>query len=151
MIGSLCTGYAGLDAAASSVFGGGLAWVAENDRAARTLLEYRFPDVPNLGDMTRIDWAQVPPVKVLAAGIPCQGWSAAGKRKGHDDERWLWADMAEAIRVMRPRWVIVENVPGLLRKELVDGTCECDTGRRWLALLDPDGGTVCPDCGRCCG
>jgi DNA (cytosine-5)-methyltransferase 1 len=81
-IGSLCTGYGGLDMAAQAVFGGRLTWCADNDRHVSVVLRARFPQVPNLGDLTRIDWKQIDPVDILCAGFPCQDISYAGLGAG---------------------------------------------------------------------
>jgi DNA (cytosine-5)-methyltransferase 1 len=81
-LGSLCTGYGGLDMAVQAVFGGFLAWCADNDRHVRTILAARFPGVPNLGDLTELDWSRVPPVDILSAGFPCQDISYAGRGAG---------------------------------------------------------------------
>lgn len=119
-IGSLCTGYDGLDMAVQSVLGGTLAWVADNDAGAAALLAHHHPDVPNLGDITVTDWEQVQPVDVLTAGYPCQPFSAAGLRKGTADERHIWPFIADGIRVLRPRLVVLENVPNHLRLGFAD-------------------------------
>ncbi|WP_268926995.1 DNA cytosine methyltransferase [Streptacidiphilus fuscans] len=71
-IGSMCSGYGGLDLAALNVFGGQLAWHAEINPDAARILERHWPGVPNLGDLTQVDWAAVEPVDVLVAGFPCQ-------------------------------------------------------------------------------
>ena len=109
-IGSLCTGYGGLDMALD----GTTAWVSDIDKAACTLLAYRFPDVPNLGDLTEVDWLSVEPVDIITAGYPCQPFSAAGKRQGRNDARHIWPYIGRAIRVLRPRYVFLENVAGHL-------------------------------------
>ena len=70
-IGSLFSGAGGLDLAAEMVFGGRVVWQAEIDPAASKVLAHRFPDVPNLGDITEVDWAAVEPVDVLCGGFPC--------------------------------------------------------------------------------
>lgn len=113
-LGSLCSGYGGLDLAALAVFGGEPVWHAELDPDAAKVLAYRFPGVPNLGDITALDWSAVPPVDVLTAGYPCQPFSTAGQRKGEGDKRHLWPHIAEAVRVLRPRLVFLENVAGHL-------------------------------------
>lgn len=110
----MCSGYGGLDLAAESVTGGTTAWVVEYDPAPSRILAHRFPGVPNHGDLTTTDWAAVEPVDVLTAGYPCQPFSQAGKRRGTDDARHLWPYIADAVRVLRPRYVVLENVSGHL-------------------------------------
>ena len=107
-IGSLCTGYGGLDMALD----GETVWVSDIDKHARTLLAHRFPDIPNLGDLTAIDWETVDSVDVLTAGYPCQPFSYAGKREGLNDDRHIWPHIADAVRVLRPRYAVFENVAG---------------------------------------
>lgn len=113
-IGSLCTGYGGLDMAVQSVVGGRLAWVSDILPASCTVLAAHHPDVPNLGDFTVTDWTTVERVDVFTAGYPCQPFSTAGKRKGTNDERHLWPYVRDAIRALRPRLVVLENVRGHL-------------------------------------
>lgn len=84
-IGSLCTGYGGLDMAVMRAFSAlapKLAWVADNSKHASTLLAKRFPRVPNLGDLERVDWRLVDPVDMVCAGFPCQDISFAGLGAG---------------------------------------------------------------------
>ena len=100
----------GLDLAA----GGELAWYAEIEPAACQVLAAHYPNVPNLGDITKIDWTSVPPVDILTGGYPCQPFSHAGNRKGKDDERHLWPYVRDAIAILRPGQVILENVSGHL-------------------------------------
>lgn len=115
-IGSLFSGAGGLDMAVESVFGGKVVWQSEMDKAASKMLAHRFPDVPNLGDITGVEWGDVPAVDVLCGGFPCQDVSAAGKRAGIKDgtRSGLWAIFAEAIDALRPKYVVIENVRGLL-------------------------------------
>lgn len=111
-IGSLCSGYGGLDMAVSALLGGELAWWSDIDDGAVRIMSHHHPGVPNLGDFTALDWADVAPVDVLTAGYPCQPFSHAGARKGTDDERHLWPYIREAIRHLRPRLTVLENVAG---------------------------------------
>lgn len=114
LIGSLCTGYGGLDIAATALYPASkLAWMAEIDPAATTILAARYPTVPNLGDLTVAD---LPPADLVTVGFPCQPVSVAGQGKGANDERWIWDDILNAVRRMDPppRLLLLENVPGLL-------------------------------------
>jgi DNA (cytosine-5)-methyltransferase 1 len=114
-IGSLFTGYGGLDRAVQEVLGGQLAWYSENNPAASKVLAHHHPDVPNLGDITTVDWDQVEPVDILTGGFPCQDVSSAGRRAGMSagTRSGLWAHMATAIDHLRPQLVVIENVRGL--------------------------------------
>jgi len=111
-IGSLFTGYGGLDLAVEQHVNGSLEWYAEIEPAACKILEELHPGVPNLGDVTKIDWSTVPPVDVITGGYPCQPFSHAGNRKGKNDERHLWPYVRDAIRTIRPRFAVLENVRG---------------------------------------
>lgn len=124
-LGSLFTGAAMLDAAVCDVLGAQPAWFVENDPAACKVLGRRWPNVPNHGDITRIDWADVEPVDVLCGGFPCQDISASGKRVGlrPGTRSGLWSHMAYAISQLKPKLVVIENVRGLLS---ADAYCELE-------------------------
>lgn len=110
-IGSLFSGAAMLDRAVHRVVGGSLAWFVENDPAASKVLAHHFPDVKNYGDITKIDWVAVEPVDVLTGGFPCVDISNIGNREGIGGARsGLWSHYVDAIRVLRPRLVVIENV-----------------------------------------
>ncbi|MFF0498488.1 DNA cytosine methyltransferase [Nocardia aobensis] len=116
-IGALFSGSGMLERAAEQLFQGSrIVWHSEVEPAACTVLERRFPGVPNLGDITQIDWDAVEPVDVLCGGFPCTDVSTAGRRAGLTSETrsGLWFHMAKAISALRPRIVLVENVKGLL-------------------------------------
>lgn len=115
-LGSLCSGFGGLDIAAAGVFAAELAWWSDIDPGAVAVMEHHHPGLPNIGDITRADWASIPPVDVITAGYPCQPFSNAGPRKGADDARNLWPFIAQAISVLRPQFAVLENVPGHLRR-----------------------------------
>lgn len=113
-LGSLFTGYGGLDMAVEEVFGARTVWVSDNYPGACKVIERRFPEVPNLGDITKIDWSEVDPVDILAGGTPCQDLSTAGRRAGMTEgtRSNLWVQMREGINELRPRFVVWENVRG---------------------------------------
>lgn len=115
-IGSLCTGYGGLDMAAAAVFGGELAWWSDVEAGPIAVMQHHHPEAPNIGDLTAVDWSAVEPVDILTAGYPCQPFSNAGKRKGIDDSRHIWPWIARAIGVLRPRFVVLENVAAHVRR-----------------------------------
>lgn len=113
-IGSLFTGYGGLDMATVAAFGATTAWVSDIDKGARKILAHRYPDVPNLGDITAIDWSTVEPVDIITGGSPCQDLSQAGRRAGMTEgtRSNLWVAMREGIAQLKPTYVIWENVRG---------------------------------------
>ena len=118
--GSLFSGYGGLDLGVQSVIGGETAWFVEFDKAPSRILAHHWPGVPNLGDITTVDWSTVEPVDVLTGGFPCQDVSHAGRRAGliRDGEgrtrSGLWGHMLRAVDELRPALVVAENVRGLL-------------------------------------
>lgn len=119
-IGSLFSGYGGLELGVAAALGGTVAWHSEIDRGASAVLAHHWPDVPNLGDVSAVDWTDVEPVDVLTGGFPCQDISHAGARRGlvrDGDGRTrsgLWGEMLRAIVETEPRLVVIENVRGLL-------------------------------------
>jgi DNA (cytosine-5)-methyltransferase 1 len=96
-----------------------VAWQCEIDPFCRSVLARHYPGVPCYHDVRSID-DTTPKVDVLAGGFPCQPVSQAGRRLAQADERWLWPAFARAIRILRPRYVVVENVPGLLARGMGD-------------------------------
>ncbi|MGV9588208.1 DNA cytosine methyltransferase [Streptomyces tendae] len=130
-IGSLFTGTGALDLAVMDVYDAEVVWHSQyeppdkngkedkNQYAAKILARH-WPDVPNLGDITKIDWQGVldehGPVDILTGGFPCQDVSSAGRRVGlnPDSRSGLWNHMAHAISILQPKLVVIENVEGLL-------------------------------------
>ena len=80
------------------MFGARTVWVSDIDKGACKVLAYRYPHAPNLGDITRIDWATVQPVDIFTGGSPCKDLSTAGRRAGMTDgtRSNLWVSMREA-------------------------------------------------------
>ena len=139
-IGSLCTGYGGLDMAVEAFFNAEMVWCAENDKYASKLIEQRF-NKPNLGDIKQIDWANVEPIDILTAGYPCQPFSNAGQRKGADDERHIWPHIIKAISILRPKFIILENVRGHLSlgfKEVLSDLAQNGYDAKWRVVRASD-------------
>lgn len=111
--GSLFSGIGGLDLGLERA-GMECAWQVEIDDYCRRVLAKHWPDVPKHADIFDVDFTTLPPVDLICGGFPCQPFSVAGRRKGKDDARYLWPEFARAIGEARPRWVLLENVPGLL-------------------------------------
>lgn len=103
----------GLERAGMTVVG-----QVEIDPWCCSVLARHWPDVPRHDDVrTAADWwssEERPSVDIIAGGFPCPPFSSAGLRKGLADERWGWPWMESVIRVVRPRYVLAENVPGIL-------------------------------------
>ena len=90
----------------------------EIDKFPSAVLAYRFPDVPNLGDITQVNWKDVIErhgrPDVVVGGSPCQSFSIAGGRESLDGESRLMFEYIRAVQDVRPKWFLWENVPGVL-------------------------------------
>lgn len=87
----------------------------EIDEFCQTIIQYYWPQSIPHYDIKKTDFKQYKgTVDIISGGFPCQPYSVAGKRKGKEDERHLWPEMLRAIREIQPRWVIGENVRGLI-------------------------------------
>lgn len=91
-------------------------WFAEIDKHCSSLLAQKFPHVPNFGDMETIRRGTAEQIDVFVGGTPCQSFSVNGKREGMDDARGnLARTYMQIVGDFRPRWVVWENVPNVLR------------------------------------
>lgn len=112
------SGTDGLALAAQMVTCGRVIWHAEIDPEACSILHSHWP-VVNLGDVTSIDWSKVERPDMIVGGFPCQDLSLAGKGKGiHGERSGLWKSLRDAVRVLRPSLLYVENVPALIARGL---------------------------------
>ncbi len=144
-IGSLFSGYGGLDLAVEYVFNAKTVWFSELNEPVARVFSRHWPDAPNLGDITTIDWSQVEPVDILIGGFPCQDVSTVGKRAGiaPGTRSGLWAHMATAIDALQPEWVVIENVRGLLSSPATRPPAEGDDHeRRHPGDATPNGATL---------
>lgn len=112
--GSLFSGIGGFDLAAEWMGWNNLFHCEWNPFGQKVLKHY-WPQAESFNDITQTDFKKYANrIQILTGGFPCQPYSSAGKRKGKDDERHLWPEMLRAIREIRPRWVVGENVLGLV-------------------------------------
>lgn len=114
-----------------------IAW-CEWDEMCQRHLRYHFPEAEGFGDITQIDFTKyADTIDILTGGFPCQPFSQAGKRKGTADTRYLWPEMLRAIREIRPRWIVGENVRGLVNWDggLVFDTVQADLEAQGYEVL----------------
>lgn len=115
-VGSLFSGYGGLDLAVEHHFNAETVWYSELNEPVARVFSHHWPDAPNLGDISTIDWSTVPPVDIFCGGFPCQDISTVGKQASlvPGTRSGLWSCIAKAFQVLQPRYVVIENVRGLL-------------------------------------
>lgn len=99
-----------------------ISWQCEIDEYCQKILALRYPESKKYRDIKTLKGVDLEPVDILTGGFPCQPFSVAGKRKGKDDNRYLWPEMLRVIKECRPRWVVGENVVGITNLAL-DTVC----------------------------
>lgn len=118
-VGSLSSGYGGLEMALTQWLGAGavdVRWHSEIDDDASLVLKTWWPEVPNLGSFVDEDfWERAERVHLTCGGIPCQPFSAAGRQLGEADARHLWPFWRRGIQLHRPATIVFENVANLTR------------------------------------
>src|SRR5690606_8611567 len=113
-VGSLFSGIGGFDLGLERA-GMEIAWQSEIDSFCCRVLAHHWPEVPNVGDVTAVNPSDLEPVELICGGFPCQDLSVAGRRAGLAGEQSrLWFEFERIARILRPRWLVIENVPGLL-------------------------------------
>lgn len=128
--------------AVEAYFGAETVWTSDIDKHASIVIEQRIGK-PNLGDLKKIDWTRVEPIDILTAGYPCQPFSTAGQRKGTQDERHIFPYIMQAIGVLRPRIIILENVRGHLTlgfKEVLKELANNGYDAKWCVVRASDAG-----------
>lgn len=124
---SLFSGIGGAEVAAS-MMGWKNLFHCEIQEFPRKVLQYWFPNSESYEDITKTDFHQWQgKVDVLTGRFPCQPFSLAGRRKGADDNRYLWPQMLRAIREIKPTWIVGENVAGI--RTMVEPGQEIKVGR----------------------
>jgi len=112
--GSLFSGIGGFDLAAEWM-GWENVFHCEWNTFGQKVLHHYWPNAEQFTDITKSDFTKYAnTIDILTGGFPCQPYSSAGKRLGKEDERHLWPEMLRAIREIQPRWVVGENVLGLV-------------------------------------
>ena len=114
--GSLFSGIGGIDLGLQWA-GFEIKWQVEIDPFCRKVLQKHWPDVPRFENVRDCGKHNLEPVDLIAGGFPCQPHSLVGKRKASDDERDLWPEFYRIICELKPKWVLAENVPGILSSE----------------------------------
>lgn len=143
----LCAGYGGLGLAVEELTGEKVSVVAEVHGAACKVMAARFPGVPNIGDVRFQSWTPlVGEVDIITAGFPCQDISNAGRREGIKGERsGIWFDVAESIRVIRPRYAFLENVGALRNRgqeSVLTSLYEIGYDAKWTTVRASDFGAA---------
>lgn len=90
----------------------------EIDPKCQLVLAKHWPHVKRIGDIRDVKGNEFGTVNLICGGFPCQPFSCAGKRKGKEDDRYLWPEMLRVIQAVGPSWVIGENVSGIIGVEL---------------------------------
>jgi len=112
--GSLFSGIGGFDLAAEWM-GWENVFHCEKEPFCQKVLKYYFPEAISYEDITTTDFTvHRRQIDILTGGFPCQPYSTAGKRKGKEDDRHLWPEMLRAIREIKPRYIVGENVYGIV-------------------------------------
>lgn len=144
---SLFSGIGGLDLAAEWA---GFETVGQCEMAdfPTKILEKHWPDVPRWRDIRTLtkesflERTGLGTVDVISGGFPCQPFSVAGKQKGREDDRYLWPEMRRVIAELAPRWVVGENVPGILRIAAADIIKDLEGLGYHVVLLDFEAASV---------
>jgi len=143
----LFSGIGGFSLAAERVWGDELEIVAhcEIEEFPQKILKMHWPDVPLIEDIRNLNGGELGTIDIITGGFPCQPFSVAGKREGSKDDRHLWPEMFRVIQEARPRWVVGENVTGIIHLGLEDVLSDLESqGYETQAFVIPACATGAP-------
>ena len=145
-VGSLFSGIGGIELGLERSGGFKTIWFVENEPYCQAVLRKHWPKVPIYGDIKEINFRKLPHVDMLTGGFPCQDISIAGKGEGISGKRsGLWTEYARAIRKIRPRYALIENVPALLSRGIdtvLRDLAEAGYDAEWFTLCASDFGAL---------
>lgn len=144
-VGSLFSGIGGLEKGLEDTGGFRTVWQCEIEPYPSAVLRKHWPGIPNLGDITKVRWEDVKRPDLICGGFPCQDISWAGKGAGIEKgaRSSLWFEYAKAIRILRPRYALMENVPALTHRGLsrvLASLAEIGYDAEWFHLSAADVG-----------
>jgi len=128
--------------AVEAYFGAETVWTSDIDKYASIVIQERI-NKPNLGDLKTVNWNLVEPIDILTAGYPCQPFSTAGSRKGTEDDRHIFPYIMEAIKQLRPKVIVLENVRGHLTlgfREVLGSLASNGYDARWRIVRASNAG-----------
>jgi DNA (cytosine-5)-methyltransferase 1 len=128
--------------AVEAFYGAETAWMSDIDKSSSLVIDKRW-NLPNLGDLRKVDWSAIESIDILTAGYPCQPFSNAGQRKGLNDPRHIWPDIKQIVSKLRPAVVILENVRGHLSlgfKEVLQDLTKVGYDAKWTIVRASDVG-----------
>ncbi len=120
-IGGLFSGYGGIELGLERTGHFKTLWHCEIEDYPSAILEERWPEAPNIGDITKVDWERIQKPDILTGGFPCQDISQAGRMEGikkGENRSGLWGEFHKAIRILRPKLILIENVSALANNRL---------------------------------
>ncbi len=138
---SLFSGIGGIDLAFEWA-GGTVTAMCEIEPYCQKVLHKHWPHVPLFEDIRELKGSDFGTIDIIYGGFPCQPFSVAGNRKGQDDNRYLWPEFSRLVSEIKPRWVLAENVPGILRIAADDVCSDLEHQGYSVGIWDFEAATV---------
>ena len=138
---SLFSGIGGLDLAFEWA-GGEVVAMCEIDPYCQKVLRKHWPKIPIFGNVKELKGSDIKAVEIIYGGFPCQPFSFAGRRKGKGDDRYLWPEFSRLVREIKPRWIVAENVAGILRIAADDVCSDLESQGYEVGIFDYEAAAV---------